>query len=44
MLASIKELFWVLLEEMLFGMGLVDITSRRARNEYEPRHSEWSVG
>lgn len=38
MLKSTKELLWVLLEEMLFGMGLVDITSRRIRNEYQPRH------
>jgi hypothetical protein len=40
---SIKELLWLMLEEMLFGMGLVDITSRRARNEYAPRHNEWYV-
>jgi hypothetical protein len=37
---SIKELGWVLLEELLFGLGLVDITSRRSRNEYVARHTE----
>lgn len=40
MFASIKELLWVMLEEMLYGMGLTDITSRRARNEYQPRHDQ----
>ena len=37
---SIKELGWVLLEELLFGLGLVDTTTRRSRNEYVPRHGK----
>jgi hypothetical protein len=37
---SIQELCWVLFEELLFGLGLVDITTRRSRNEYVARHAE----
>lgn len=43
MFASIKDLLWVLLEEMLFGMGLADTTARRARNEYRGRHYQGSI-
>lgn len=33
MLASLKELGWVLVEEILFGLHLTDITTRRTRHE-----------
>ena len=39
MLKNIKELGWLIIEEMLFGMGLSKTTYRRSRNEYQPRHT-----